>query len=338
LKITVYDRVDLFEELEAEWNELVQRSTANRIFSTWEWQSTWWDVYSPGHLWVITCRDQNDRLIGIAPWFITDTEDRGRVVSIIGCKEVTDYLDLIVDRDAVDAVLQCLSSFLYTNASKYDLLEFCNVPEESITCQQLPNFLRQCHFRVEISHEDVCPVIDLPASWEGYLQSLDKKQRHELRRKMRRSHGANSGIDWYIVPDDSDIDREMEHFTRLMAASDASKARFLENPQNLSFFKAIAPVLMRKGWLQLSFLTIDGNRAAAYMNFDYNRSILVYNSGLLPDEYGHLSPGIILLAYNIRHAIESGYTVFDFLQGDETYKYRMGGKNTHVYNLKVRLL
>jgi CelD/BcsL family acetyltransferase involved in cellulose biosynthesis len=82
----------------------------------------------------------------------------------------------------------------------------------------------------------------------------------------------------------------------------------------------------------MSFLTVNGERVATYLNFDYKGHILVYNSGLIP-EYGDLSPGIVLLAYSIQHAIETGHAVFDFLQGDEVYKYRLGGKDTKVVNL-----
>jgi CelD/BcsL family acetyltransferase involved in cellulose biosynthesis len=94
-------------------------------------------------------------------------------------------------------------------------------------------------------------------------------------------------------------------------------------------------VAFEKGWLQLSFLTINGVAAATYLNFDYKRHILVYNSGLLPGGYGHLSPGIVLLAHNIRYAIETKHNVFDFLRGSESYKYRLGGRDKAVFMLKA---
>ena len=94
MKLTAYDQVSLFEELRPEWNELLQRSIANHIFSTWEWQSAWWDAYqSRGQLWVITCRTDDGRLFGIAPWFIENHPIHGRVVRSIGCVDVTDYLE-----------------------------------------------------------------------------------------------------------------------------------------------------------------------------------------------------------------------------------------------------
>ena len=62
---------------------------------------------------------------------------------------------------------------------------------------------------------------------------------------------------------------------------------------------------------------------------------MVYNSGHAHHDFGDLSPGIVLLAYNIRHAIEQGYAYYDFLRGDEPYKYRMGGRDTAVMNIRA---
>lgn len=337
LKLQVYDQITVFDALRSEWNTLVQRSTSNRIFSTWEWKSVWWQAYHPGALWIIACRSDDGHLLGVAPWFIAESKERGRVVSTIGCKEVTDYLDLIVDQDHVDEVLAEFARFLRDSAEQFDHIEFCNIPENSISFQQLEPALKEVGFMTTMTLEDVCPMIELPATWDEYLTMLDKKNRHELRRKMRRSQGVNTNIDWYIVDSSYNVEQELEEFLRMMAASSPDKAVFLEDPQNVTFFKSIVPVLYQQGWIQLNFLTVDGNRAAAYLNFDYNGHIYVYNSGLLADEYGHLSPGIMLLAHNIRHAIETKHQVFDFLQGDEVYKYRMGGQDTHVYNLDAFL-
>jgi len=335
LKLQVYNRPDVFKELESEWNELVHRSTGNRIFSTWEWQSVWWDAYQPGELWVVTCRDDGGRLIGIAPWFVGVGDDGRRFVSTIGCKEVTDYLDLIVDKDHTDEVLDNLVRFVVDNRSHYDCIELCNIPESSVSCASLPRYLQQYGFTITIEPEDVCPIIILPDDWTTYLEMLDKKQRHELRRKLRRAQGVNTDVSWYTVGAEHNLEEEMAHFLDMMAASSSDKARFLSDPLNVKFFKSIASVLHSKGWLQLNFLTINGEHAAAYLNFDYNVHVLVYNSGLRA-EYSSLSAGIVLLAFTIKHAIETGHEVFDFLQGNEVYKYHLGGKDTAVLNLTAK--
>lgn len=337
MKLTVYTQDNLFQDLQSEWNELLERSSANRIFSTWEWQSIWWQSYHPGKLWVIACRDDAERLIGIAPWFVEQHPQYGRVVRSIGCVEVTDYLDLIVDREHTAPVFEALATFAAQHYSEFDVIDLCNLPQESLGYQQFPDALRQQGFTVSIKEQEVCPIIQLPADWETYLEMLDKKQRHEVRRKLRRAEGAEEQVDWYIVGAEHNLPSEVDRFLDLMAASQIDKATFLQDPQNMDFFRKVVPVVFERNWLQLSFLTINGEPAATYMNFIYQNTVLVYNSGLRVDAHSNLSPGIVLLAHNIRYAIENNFRAFDFLRGNEIYKYRMGGQDTHIYMLRAQL-
>lgn len=337
MKLTVYNQIEAFNELRAEWNGLLGRSHVNHIFSTWEWQAAWWYTYQPGELWILACHNDDGLLVGIAPWFILSDPDNGRLVCSIGCVDVTDYLDIIVDKEHTDLVFNCLANHLSLFPDKYDMVDLCNIPEISPTSTRFTNTLRQCGFETELIQQEVCPIIYLPDNWESYLSILDKKQRHELRRKLRRAEGAIEEVAWYIVGPAHNLDEELERFFSLMAASQTDKANFLKESRNAAFFRQIARIAYEKGWLQLSFLTVGGKAAAAYLNFDYDGRILVYNSGLLPDEFGYLSPGIVLLAYNIQHAINTRHTVFDFLRGNENYKYRMGGVDTHVMRLLAHI-
>ena len=322
-----------FAELEPVWNELLSRAPMNRVFYTWEWQYTWWNAYEPGELWILACFD-GAVVHGIAPLFISESE-RGRAVQIIGCVDVTDYLDFIVDEAQMTDVYQAFTDYLRDHRDAYDQLDFCNVPFDSPTRLRLPELLESRGFNTVVEQQEVCPIIALPATWGSYLSSLHKKQRHEVRRKLRRIQGSEEAINWYIVNGQQDLDEEVSQFIRLMAASDPEKARFLQDENNLSFFRAIVPLLQERGWLQLNFLTIGEARAAAYINFVYDNRVMVYNSGLAHEDFADLSPGIVLLAYNIRYAIEQGFAFYDFLRGDEPYKYRMGGRDTAVMNIRA---
>jgi CelD/BcsL family acetyltransferase involved in cellulose biosynthesis len=332
-----YEHASAFETLRQEWNELLHRSDSDRVFSTWEWQSTWWEAYRPGQLWIVACRDEHDRLIALGPWFIENHPVHGRVVRSIGCVEVTDYLDIILDREYTEPALNCLAAYLRENRSKYDVIDLCNLPEDSPVYQRFPGILNQHGFEVKVTVQEVCPVINLPGDWEAYLSTLDKKQRHEVRRKVRRAESGEEKVDWYIVGEGNNLEEETQRFLTLMAASHPEKAGFLDDPQNVAFFKSIIPVAYHNKWLQLAFLTINNQPAAAYLNFVYRKHVLVYNSGLMTEKYGHLSAGNVLLAYLIQHAIQNGYAVFDFLRGNEIYKYRMGAKDTNVYMLRAEL-
>lgn len=336
MKRIVYDQADVFDALRAEWNDLLSRSHTNVIFSTWEWQSNWWAAYEAGALWVIAFRDDSDALVGIAPWFVQTTDSGERIVRTIGCVDVTDYVDVIVAPEHRAEVFELLAQHVAESRERFDRINLCNIPEESPTRTELTAALERAGFECDVVLQEVCPVIPLPDDFEAYLATLDKKQRHEIRRKIRRAEGE-ADLSWYIVGPEHDLDTELDRFLELMAASQTDKATFLSDPRNVDFFKRIGPATFECGWLQLAFISFQGQVAAAYLNFDYDQRILVYNSGLQPDQYGHLSPGIVLLSYLIRHAIETNRTIFDFLRGDETYKYRMGAQDTRVYKLKAQL-
>jgi CelD/BcsL family acetyltransferase involved in cellulose biosynthesis len=334
MKFALYEQAHVFEELEPEWNELLSRSVTDTIFLTHEWQSTWWRSYQAGDLFVVACRDEDGRLVAIAPWFIHHL-DGERVLRTIGCVDVTDYVDLIVDKNYTAPVQSMLSALLAQHHLKYDRINLCNIPEASPNYMHFPDALRRCGFDADVVLQEVCPVIHLPETWEAYLESLDKKQRHEIRRKLRRAENE-ADLEYYVVTPEHNLAEEMERFIYLMKSSQPSKAEFMSNPKNEHFFRALTEITFARGWLRMSFLKVNGKAVAAYFDFDYGGNILVYNSGLLPDEYSHLSTGIVLLAYNIKSAIETGHKLFDFLRGNETYKYRMGGIDTRVYKLMAR--
>lgn len=334
MRTELYTTAEAFETLKPAWNALLARSTSDVIFLTWEWQSTWWLTYEAGQLWIAAVYDMDDRLVGIGPWFIHN-RDGERVVRTIGCVDVTDYVDIIVDRDCVEPVQLALAELMLEHRKAFDRINLCNIPEASPTYTRFPDLLRQLDFDADMVLQEVCPIIHLPDDWEDYLAMLDKKQRHELRRKIRKAE-SEADIKWTVLEAEADFEPSVDAFLVLMAASQPAKAEFLAESRNLAFFRRILRLTFDKGWLRLSFLYVNGTPVAAYCDFDYNQHILVYNSGLNLNEYAHLSTGIVLLCYNIRHAIETKRNVFDFLRGNETYKYRMGAVDTRVYKLVGR--
>jgi hypothetical protein len=89
------------------------------------------------------------------------------------------------------------------------------------------------------------------------------------------------------------------------------------------------------GWLKFYFVEMDGQPASALLCFDYRNEILVYNSGFNVREFAYLSPGNIIVSYSIQHAIELGRTRYDFLRGDEVYKFRFGAAAEEVFSVKI---
>lgn len=326
---------DGLHELASEWNQLLARSRFDTLFLTHEWQSIWWEKLGEGDLWVLAFRDSsNGALVGIAPLYRVYNE-AGRWAGqhsfhIVGCTEVSDYLDVIIAEGWENAVYADLLDWLNgPTAPDWQVVDLCNLPEVSRTYQDLPGLAEASGLQAEVTLEDVAPYIPLPCRYSDYLANqVVKKQRHEIRRKQRRAE-RETRVSFYFVNEHDDLDAAMEHFVALQRMSRADKEEFM-TPQMQEFFIALAHCMMDAGYLRLSFLELDGLKAATYLAFEYNGSFMLYNSGYHTGEVSHFSPGWVLLAYLIQYAIAVGCSVFDFLQGNEEYKYRFGSQDRKV--------
>jgi CelD/BcsL family acetyltransferase involved in cellulose biosynthesis len=116
-------------------------------------------------------------------------------------------------------------------------------------------------------------------------------------------------------------------------AQDPGKKDFLTDVMR-SQMRSAVQAAHREGWLQLSFLEVGGEKAAGYLNFDYAGRIWVYNSGI-DFKFGDLSPGWVLLGYLLQWANENKRQSFDFMRGDESYKYRFGAIDRFVVRARV---
>lgn len=343
LRMTVHgpnDQPNGFAALASEWNALVQRTRFDNFFSTYEWQTTWWEFLGQGDLWILAFRRaDNDALVGIAPLYVVLREEGAnagkREVHFVGCIEVSDYLDLIVEPGWEEAVYRSLLDWLDgPTAPAWDILDLCNLPEESLTHRLLPAMTAQLGWEAQVFQEDTAPQFVLPLHYEDYLQEqVDKKQRHEIRRKQRRAE-REAQVQFIMVDQRHALEAEVDDFVALQRASRADKADFM-TPAMRRFFLGVARRMLDADRLRLFFLTIDGEKAATLYAFEYGRRFWLYNSGYDPDAHAQLSPGWVLLAYAIQYAIAAGCREFDFMQGDEEYKYRFGAQDYKVMRVIV---
>ena len=315
-----------FDAIAAEWERILSRTAANTIFITPWWQRLWWRRYGgDARLELLSVR-RDDALLGIAPLMIS-----GDALSFLGDTDLFDYHDFLV----IDGCEADFYSALWRHIAALDwrTLALKSLRQDSHTLKRLPALAQADGCETEITQEDVSPYTALQPTWDEYLAALRKKDRHELRRKLRRlQNGGNANQYAYTDPDA--IADAMPDFFRLMRASSGDKNDFL-TPDRERFFRELACELATRGQFKLFFLEVDQARVAACICFDYDDNFLLYNSGYDP-EYSALSVGLLNKALCIREAIESGKRRFDFLRGDERYKYNLGGKDQTVHELTIR--
>lgn len=333
MQVDCHSDAAIFERLAPEWNDLVSHSLTNTPFQRAEFLGAWWRHFGHGDLCVLTVRDGVGKLIAIAPLFVDQAQ--GGIVRWVGGEEIADYLDVIAPEEVMEAASRAVWEWAISPAAPaWKQIILSNSPQWTPTLLRLQTWAAEAGLRAEVTQIDVCPVISLPRTFDAYLKLLDSKQRHEINRKLRRAQGSESPVTWHVVDGGRDIAAETETFMALMETASESKAAFL-TPKMRAAFRDIFAVMHRAGLFHLAFLEVGGQKAAAYAQFDYANRIWVYNSGINPAAAATLSPGWVLLARLIEDAINTGRKEYDFMQGNEEYKYRFGGKDTAVYRLTV---
>jgi CelD/BcsL family acetyltransferase involved in cellulose biosynthesis len=176
-------------------------------------------------------------------------------------------------------------------------------------------------------------VLDLPPSWEAYLERLSGKDRHELKRKIRKLERELPGTSVRVHASPEGWEGALAEFLRLHRLSKVGKARFMDERME-AFFREATRALATAGWARLWFLDHEGAGVAAFLCLEYRGSVDLYNSGFDP-VHAKLAPGIVLLAHVIRDAIERGVPLFDFLRGEEPYKYAFGPTAQDLFRVQV---
>jgi len=319
-------RLDSYLGIEGQWAALLTTSTVDTLFCTLQWQRTWWEQFGGDAEMLLLCLKGDDGIQGIAPL----SRSNG-TISFIGGRDVNDYSDFLVSRGTEHSFYSSLVDHL--DGEQWEKLELSSLPNHSPTLVYLPDLARARGYQVEVSEEDVAPGIALPEDWELYLQSLSKKDRHELRRKFRRMDSLEEEVKLVKYSNPDEVDANLEQFFILMRQSKEAKHRFL-TPERERFFRKIAGVLAKMDVFRLFFLEMGEKRVAAAMCFDYGGARLLYNSGYDPS-FGYYSVGLLLKAMCLKDAIEEGKAYFDFLRGPEPYKYDLGAQDTSLYQMVV---
>ncbi len=270
---------------------------------------------------------QRRTVVGIAPLLLKGTD-----AFFIGSDDLCDCLDFIIAPGRENDFFNILLNDL--NRRGISRLTLRGLRPDSTVLTYLVGMARERGYEVSCAVENVSLELDLPSTWDEYLGMLSRKQRHEVRRKLRRIREAGQ-VNYRTVEDSRDVPNAMEIFLNLFRQSSGEKATFI-NARRESFFRSLAKAMAQVRLLRLGILELDSWPIAAVMCFDYRNRVYLYNSGYDP-QYASLSAGLISKILSIKDGIERHRRTFDFLKGGEDYKYRLGGKEIPLYDCRIAL-
>jgi CelD/BcsL family acetyltransferase involved in cellulose biosynthesis len=356
----------------ATWDALAALNPWATPFSRWAFHRAWWDAYGANAheeslVFGPTGAADDAAPVAIAPLMhrhevepgddelatkmrhadgppLTPVPGEAKAV-FFGASYHADYATLLCAPGDIDAVAEALADYCASagdpeHPRPWDAVDLrrlrCGDPAADALSVAFARREMGEAWTVNLEREDVCPVATLPegSSLDDFLATLGKKERHEIRRKVRRAEATGD----VLLTDSADPLTDLEAFIDLHQKRWGVDGLFPDTPGGLQsrvFFRRLFELFGTGDALKLAFLTVGGTRIAAGISFETPDAVLYYNAGVDPGAR-ELSPGVLMVERYVRRALERGIRTLDFLRGDEPYKYEWGAVDHPIQRLLVR--
>ncbi|MCE5303941.1 MAG: GNAT family N-acetyltransferase [Planctomycetaceae bacterium] len=347
MRVQLLTELDELEPHAEAWDRLA----ADVPFRGWTWLSQWWRHYGPRtaaessrcRLAVLGVFDDADVLVGVAPWYLEHSTFGGRVLHAMGSGEVcSDYLGVLCAPTVEGPVVETLADYLISNARRsgpdrlaWDLIDLEGVDAEDRVMTRLADAMAASGATVYRRPGMNCWRLELPTDWDAYLASVGKNMRrfvHRWQRTLAAVHQPT--LRWATTAEelpgamDILVDLHQRRWRTLGQPGCFASERFA------AFHRDVATALFARGQVQFYWLLLDGVPAAAEYHLIGDGVSYEYQAGIDPAAMTH-EPGKLINLMLVRHAIEQGFRVFDFLRGDEEFKVRFGSRQRAMVKYRI---
>ncbi len=358
------------------WERLVALTPAATPFARWTFHRAWWDAYGDtahAQYLVIVPADGGERLDwerarAIVPLMHRHEVEPGDITNgsvlrhaeqppvcravppdakavFFGASYHADYATVLGGPDDLPAVATAVATALSEppdpshGDQPWDVIDLRRLRGDDPALPALHDALsaQQADWEVVRELEDVCPVITSPTGdWDDYLATLEKKARHEIRRKMRRAAVIGAPSVEISEPSPGVVDLFIDLHTRRFG----ERGLFPAGPggdRSRRFVHRLAELEREStdgGQLHVGMVRCGGRLVFGMLAFDDGSTCYLYNAGMDPDA-SDVSPGVTGTAEYLRNRLAAGRRRFDFLRGNERYKYEWGAIDEPIYRLLV---
>ncbi len=229
----------------------------------------------------------------------------------------------IGNRDYVD-----YRAILKTTQKALEKRNISSLQLDSLTYEQVKEFLKGKQYRdVIIKKSDYSISLNLPNSYELYLNNLGKKKRHELKRKKSKFKTQLKDVELKSGNDQLIFNKFVEQHK----LSDGKKGSFMNEETEL-FFQNLLTI---KGW-KIYFIENNNELISSAFVYENKKGCYLYNSSK-NSQFDPINPGIVLIDLIIQKMIKEKKEFFDFLKGFDRYKIDLGGSPTQLYDLVITI-
>lgn len=308
-----------------EWNRILLESVHPNIFQTWEWMAIWWKWFGKGRELKLIVLKEGVRTLAILPFYL----DKVSIIPGLGLNVIKyigdggpvypDYLGPIL-ADNSFTYGSILAKGLLEIGTQFDFVQLSDMRDDNSKGKDLIEKLGE-QYVIEEQDGPVSPFAILPPDYESFLRGLSRRRRESIRRKLRKAKkGFRIKLDCF-----SSRDTVEDAFSILLSIYNRSlrgleKREGFARPDYFEFHKDIALAFAGKGWLRLFVLWFDETPVAYVYGYFFDQKYWYYQTAfdLAFSKYG---AGMVAIQMVIESMIQEGAREFDFLRGNESYKY-----------------
>ena len=326
---------DAFALLAGEWNALA----GDIPFRRWEWLEAWWKHFQrpSDQLFVLCVRDSTERLVGLAPWYARTSAMLGTVIQFLGSGKVcSDYLTILAADGFTERVGRRVADWLINESDiPWDDVELDGVAADDLAvtsfCERLVSSNHCVHRSAGLS----CWKIALPDTWDEYVSRLSKSRRERVRQLHRQKFDTGSAV-VKVAESAGELERGFDVLVDLhqRRRNNIGQAGCFSLPDFTGFLREAAERFLLLGRLRLQWIELDGRPIAAELDLQGGKMVYHYQSGIEP-QLPRERPGWLGTSAALKSAIEQGYSAFDFLRGDETYKSHWRAEPVKTVNIRI---
>ncbi|MEA2551546.1 MAG: hypothetical protein QOE25_1315 [Actinomycetota bacterium] len=312
------------------WAELVEADPAGTFFHTPMYLKLYWEEFGeqPEHLLLAFAEEDDGTQTGAVAFERID-----ETLRFLGGTEVTDYMGPVGIPERREVVSKELWAALVARGD-WRAADLRGLAADNPWLRLLAEGAASQGLGVEETEDQngTAPFLPLPATWDGYLEALPSKLRHEMKRKANKLE-TETGPFRIETATAATLNPMLDRFVELHRMSEGPKGVFMQPGMEI-FFRRLGEAFLPLDIFTLTFIEVAGELAAGTIGFRFDETFFLYNSAF-DRKWGNLAPGMVLVGEDIRFAIESGCVAFDLLKGDYQYKYRFGAEPRLVRRLQI---
>jgi tetratricopeptide (TPR) repeat protein len=345
--IDIIDTLPSLVKLEDNWNAVYDADPEAQIFLSWQWLSGWLaHIEGP---WFILAAKANDSAdapyVAFFPLRLQTTIEKADVLNEVKMAGnfSADYTGIVCATDAESKAIPAFARHI--KQMHWARLSLENVRMSERRFRLLLAYFPKANFqltelnrvgKVDGIDNSICPYAALPKDWDSYLLSLSTNTRQKIRRLLKLVEAED---EYRIkVSTAETFAQDLKTLLRFWEI----KWRPRKGDLTDGLVRSNGIMLTRSFQSGLVFLPTfwHGDRpvaALATLVDPRKRAFSFYMAGR-DETFDGPPPGLILHAFSIRHAIENGFSEYDFLRGNEPYKYsyRCAERKIHCTVVETR--